>query len=98
MTQQRLGDAPIEERYHQQMVAAALALDELFNGEDASPYGRGAKDERKVAFVLLVSDFGDKPGGRCNFVSNGVDRRDVVSLMKEMIARLEGQPEMTGHA
>jgi hypothetical protein len=31
-------------------------------------------------------------------VSNGADRQDVVTLMKEMIARFEGQPEVTGRA
>jgi hypothetical protein len=36
--------------------------------------------------VLLVFEFGDDPG-RCNFISNGADRRDIVTLFKEMIAR-----------
>jgi hypothetical protein len=31
-------------------------------------------------------------------MSNGADRRDVVTLMKEMIARFEGQPEVSGKA
>jgi hypothetical protein len=29
---------------------------------------------------------------------DGADRRDIVALMKEMIARFEGQPGMEGHA
>lgn len=36
--------------------------------------------------------------GRCNYISNGADRNDVVVLMKEMIARFEGQPKMSGRA
>jgi hypothetical protein len=36
--------------------------------------------------------------GRCNYISNGADRRDIVLLMKEMIARFEGQPEVKGKA
>ena len=52
---------------------------------------------RKVGFVLMVYNFGDQPG-RCNYISNGADRKDVVVLMREMIARFEGQPEMKGRA
>jgi hypothetical protein len=48
--------------------------------------------------VLLVFPFGDAEGNRCNFISNGADRKDIVVLFKEMIARFEGQPEMKGHA
>jgi hypothetical protein len=47
--------------------------------------------------VLLVFEFGDDPG-RCNFISNGADRRDIVTLFKEMIARFEGQLEVSGRA
>lgn len=38
------------------------------------------------------------PPGRCNYISNGVDRKDVVTLMKEQIKRFEGQPDVTGRA
>jgi hypothetical protein len=31
-------------------------------------------------------------------MSNGAAREDIVTLMKEMIARFEGQPEMEGRA
>jgi hypothetical protein len=87
---ERLGDAPIEPRYIEQMNALAGAVDELFNGDN-----RG--NERKVGFVIMVFPFGDH-SGRCNYISNGADRKDVVALMKEMIARFEGQPEMSGRA
>jgi len=87
---ERLGDAPIEPQYIEKMNALARAIDELFNGDL-----RGMN--RKVGFVLMVYNFGDEPG-RCNYISNGADRRDVVVLMKEMIARFEGQPEMKGRA
>jgi len=88
--QDRLGDEPIEAEYHDQMVAITQALDEMFNGKIGGP-------DRTVGFVLMVFPFGDK-SGRCNYVSNGADRRDIVTLMKEMIARFEGQPEMEGRA
>jgi hypothetical protein len=87
---ERLGDAPIEAEYREKMNAVALTLDEFFNGD-----ARG--DDRKVGFVLLLFEFGEHQG-RCNFISNGADRKDVVALFKEMIARFEGQPEMKGHA
>jgi hypothetical protein len=86
---ERLGDAPIQPEYRDQMNAIARVLDEAFNGA-----AKGSA--RKTGFVLLVFPFGDADGGRCNFISNGADRRDVVTLMREMIARFEGQPEMTG--
>ena len=85
-----LGDGPIEANYIDQMNALAVAIDRLFNGE-----ARGEK--RKTGFVLMVFPFGDGPG-RCNYISNGVNRDDVVVLMKEQIARFEGQPDVTGKA
>lgn len=88
---ERLGDAPIQDAYRERMNAVARALDEMFNGET-----QGA--DRATGFVLLVFPFGAAEGNRCNFISNGADRRDVVTLMKEMIARFEGQPEMSGRA
>jgi len=86
----QLGDAPIEPEYVEQMNALARGLDEIFNGPAKGP-------ERKTGFVLLVFPFGDI-SGRCNFISNGADRTDIVTLFKEMIARFEGQPEMKGTA
>ena len=88
---ERLGDAPIQQEYHDLMNAIARGLDEAFNGD-----AKG--NQRGTGFVLLVFPFGDAKGARCNFISNGADRRDVVTLMKEMIARFEGQPETAGRA
>jgi hypothetical protein len=91
---QRLGDAPIEAEYHETMTAVAQALDEMFNGQIGGP-------GRKTGFVLMVFPFEEiSPGGssRWNYISNGADRRDVVTLMREMIARFEGQPEVSGRA
>lgn len=90
---QTLGDGPIQEQYRATMVAIAQALDVEFNGD-----ARGR--DRKTGFVLLVYPFADfdKGDSRCNYISNGADRKDVVTLMKEMIARFEGQPEQSGRA
>lgn len=90
MTTPTLGDGPIEPKYREQMEDMTRALDRFFNGEDRGP-------DRKVGFVLLVFPFG-AGDGRCNYISNGADRRDVIVLLKEQLARFEGQPEMNGRA
>jgi hypothetical protein len=86
----RLGDAPIEAEHREKMNQLAQAIDQLFNGDK-----RG--NDRNVGFVLLVFPFGDKEG-RANYISNGADRKDIVTLFREQIKRFEGQPEITGHA
>ena len=85
-----LGDAPIEERHRASMNEVAAALDKIFNGD-----ARG--QNRETGFVLLVFPFGAKDG-RCNYISNGADHRDIVVMMKEQIARFEGQAEESGRA
>jgi len=87
----QLGDALIEYSFRAQMRAVAQGLDDVFNG---SAKGQS----RKVGFVLLVFPFGDEDGRRCNYISNGADRREIVTMFKEQIARFEGQPEMKGRA
>jgi hypothetical protein len=88
---ERLGDGPIQEIYRTTMNSVALALDSMFNGE-----AKGA--DRETGFVLMLFPFGNAEGARCNYISNGANRKDVVNLMKEMIARFEGQPEISGRA
>lgn len=89
---ERLGDGPIQQKYRAKMNAVAQVLDEMFNGD-----AKGA--DRKTGFCLMVYPFGEAgEKDRCNYISNGADRRDVVVLMKEMIRRFEGQPEATGRA
>jgi hypothetical protein len=72
---------PIEKDQRAMMRGIAEALDEAFN-----------RDERpkKIAFVLLTAHFGDYEGGRVNYIANG-DRADIISMMKELIARFEGR-------
>lgn len=77
----QLGDAPIESGYELMMNNVAHALDIAFNG---NPQG----GERKTGFVLLVFPFGESDG-RCNYISNGADRADVLKLLKEQAARFE---------
>jgi hypothetical protein len=83
----RIGDGPIEAVFADKMNALAHAVDELFNFD---------KNDRKVGFILMVFPFGHEDH-RCNYISNA-DRKDVVVLLKEQLARLEGQPEMKGSA
>lgn len=85
---------PIQTAYRQQMREVARTLDVVFNGTAANEPGRG---RRKVAFVLLTAEFDKVEDGRVNYISNG-DRADIVAMMKELIARFEGQPEQSGHA
>ncbi len=87
---ERLGDAPIEPQYIEIMNALAKTLDTFFNGDKKGT-------DRETGFVLLVFPFGEKEG-RCNFISNGADRKDIVVLFKEMIKRFEDQPEIKGRA
>lgn len=89
----QLGDAPISKEYREKMNRIARSLDRAFNGNAS---GNIAK--RKVGFVLLQFEYGSADGRRCNFISNGADREDIVTLFKEMIARFEGQPEQGGTA
>ena len=85
-----LGDGPIDPGYQLLMNSVAVALDEMFNGKTKGK-------DRKTGIVLMIFPF-EGFDGRCNFISNGANRKDVVTLMKEMIARFEGQPEMKGTA
>lgn len=82
-------DETIDPKFHKQMNLLAHGLDELFNGD-----AKGA--DRKVGFVLGVFEFGGD-NSRFNYISNGT-RADIVSLLKEMVARFEGQPELSGRA
>ena len=81
MSDNQLGDAPIEDAYIERMQAIARGLDEILNGDNHG-------DERSTGFVLLVFPFGSKDG-RCNYISNGADRGDVVTLLKEQTKRFE---------
>lgn len=78
---EQLGDAPIESQFRKLMNIITAELDRVFNGD-----ARGK--DRKVGFVLLVFPYGSGDG-RCNYISNGADRKNVVALMKEQVKRFE---------
>jgi hypothetical protein len=83
----RLGDAPIEPKFVSMMNALAKGVDEILNG-DEQPKVNG--------FILMVFPFNDH-GGRCNYISNA-NRKDVTVMLKEQLARFEGQPNSRGNA
>lgn len=69
----------------------AEALDKAFNG---TLHG----EDRVTGFVLLTFPIGAVDDPRCNYTSNGVDRKEMVAMFKELVARFEGQPELRGRA
>lgn len=89
-TKPTLGDGPIEAEHQQRMVELAAFLDQEFNGPVHGP-------ARQTGFVLLVFPFHGH-GGRANYISNGADRKDIITLFTEQIARFKGSPDQTGRA
>jgi hypothetical protein len=86
MNKHELGDAPNDPRFREAMVYAMEQLDILFNQGKKAPH-------KTVGIVMLVFPYGDQEG-RCNYISNGADRRDICTMFREQIKRFEGQPEM----
>jgi hypothetical protein len=78
------GDKDIEPDMRAIMEQIARTLDAIFNPEK----------KRTTGFILLTFPFGDVEG-RCNYMSNGVRREDVVTLLKEQVARFEGRYHST---
>jgi hypothetical protein len=81
-------NAPIEPQFVEEMNKIAAALDQIFNGNLKV-------HDRKVCFTLLIAKFGEE--SRCNYISNG-ERKDIIVMMKETIARVEGQALKPGRA
>ncbi|WP_347558523.1 hypothetical protein [Robbsia sp. KACC 23696] len=50
-----------------------------------------------VGFVLLTANFGQIGGGRVNYISNG-RREDMVAMMREYLARVDGNYHEGGKA
>lgn len=84
-------ERPIQPEYLETMNLLARRLDEIFNGE-APDVGVWVK---RTGFALLVFPF-DAPG-RCNYISNA-ERADMLTAMKEFIARAEGRMSEEGKA
>lgn len=75
------GSAPIQPEYRETMRAIAGLLDDVLN--------EGAHgNDRKVGFVVLLFPFGENKG-RCNYISNGASRADMVKLLREQANRFD---------
>lgn len=79
-----MSHGPIQKRYHKTMNRIAKAIDEAFNGK------RKPGKKPTVGFILLTAEFGKMEGGRVNYISNG-ERADMIAMMREYLARVEGQ-------
>lgn len=77
---------PIQSKHRALMNDLAAELDTRFNG----PALPGLPRKSKVGFVLLAFEFGKTEGGRVNYISNG-EREDMISAMREWLARAEGR-------
>ena len=84
MTDNRIGDAPIEANHHRLINTIGGVLDEVFNGDLKG-------EDRDVGWVLMVFPL-ERFDGRCNYISNA-RRADIVKLLREQLARFEGQAE-----
>jgi hypothetical protein len=81
-------DEEISKEYRAAMNGLAKDLDAILNG------GLTGED-RTVCFTLLITDF--NKSSRVNYISNG-QREDIIVMMKEVLARFQGQPEQKGTA
>lgn len=79
-------DDEITDEFRALMKKVAGGLDQIFNG---------GKDYKDVCFVLLSCHFDTTD--RVNYISNG-RRSDIIVMLKELLARFEGQPEQSGTA
>lgn len=90
MNKPTLGDKPIEPHLVEMMNALARGVDKILNGEGTP------KAEKQNGFILLVFPFAGHKG-RANYISNA-ERKDVIVMLKEQLARFEGQLEIKGRA
>src|SRR5690242_152088 len=81
MSDHQLGSGPIESEFRDVMQEIARSLDMILNGNL-----RGS--DKTTGFVLLVFPYGEKEG-RCNYISNGADRADIIKLLREQANRFD---------
>ena len=71
----------IQSEARQAMRELAKFIDSAMNGDERP---------RKFGFILLTAEFGKITGGRVNYISNG-SRDDMISMLREYLARVEGR-------
>lgn len=69
---------PIEEKHAGAMKQLGRVIDDWLN------QGKG----KKVGFVLLMFDFGEKPNGRMNYLSNA-ERESMLRALQELVGQME---------
>jgi hypothetical protein len=57
----------------------------------------GKADPKRIGFAILVFPFDAPEGTRTNYVSNA-DRDDMITALKEVVARFEGRVQTGGKA
>jgi hypothetical protein len=79
-----IGGQPIEPEpsTSQMMRDAAQAVDRFFNGDLRGP-------DRPTGFVLLVFPFNGDRDSMVNYISNGVERADMVKMLRSMANRFD---------
>lgn len=77
--------APIEQQYRDTLNGLAHGIDIILDGDG----------QRKVVFALLIAEAGWGDGARVNYISTA-ERSDMLSMMREFIARAEGAFPATG--
>lgn len=77
---------PIQPDLDHPMNQMARAIDQFLN-DPTQP--------RRLGFILLVAEFGKIEGGRVNYISNG-DRADMIAMLREYLACLEGRVGASG--
>lgn len=78
---------PIQAKFRAQMNSIMQAVDEIFNGK---------RNPKETGIIILTFAYGDVPDKRCNYISNGADRKEIAVMLKEMISRWEGMAEQKG--
>ncbi len=54
--------------------------------------------DKTIGVVLLTFPFGTAEGATTNYISNGASRAEIAVMLKEVAARLQGQPHLVGRA
>lgn len=71
---------PVQAQYREMMNGLANGIDDILNGENCPV------SEKKLAFCLVIAEFGDIDSSRMNYISNGA-REDMVKLLGELLKK-----------
>jgi len=74
-----------------------VIINQAARGVEVALNGVARGIARQTGFVLMVFPF-DRVKMMVNYIDNGIKREDLIVLMREQLAILEGQPETSGRA